>query len=172
MHIQEYNLCKGQDKMKKVLNWLWQKAKIIAKRSWENNKKVHKKALMKSENWLRLFIAILIFVIFTWGLMTDTPRIGLSFLFAGAMAIYAGYIYKGEEVMGYVLVGVLLAAAIPGLLPGLSESYKNGDFIGMLILILFGIFIWYYSSRLKKGEIPTFDDSPTERTKPKKGGNK
>ena len=70
------------------------------------------------------------------------------------MAIYAGYIYKGREVLGYVLVGVALATVIPSLLPGISESYKNADYIGMLILILVGVLIWYLSSQLKKVRYP------------------
>ena len=151
--------------MKSIFNWCIQKIKDFAKRSWENNKIVHKKALKKSEGRWCLFIALLVLIIFSWVLIPDAPSLGLSFLFAGSMAIYAGYIYKGEHVMGYVLAGVILATIIPSLLPSISDSYKNADYIGMIILLFLGILIWYYSSRLKKGEIPTLDDKPMKNNK-------
>ena len=70
--------------------------------------------------------------------------------------------------MGYVLAGVVLATAIPSLLPGISESYKNADYIGMLILILVGVFIWHLSSRLKVGERPAFEERKTTKSRPRK----
>jgi len=149
--------------IKSILNWIVQRIKDIASRSWENNKIVHQKALKKSENILRLVIAIFILLIFSYSLIPDVPGLGLSFFFAGLMAIYAGYIYKGEHVMGYVLAGVILASVIPSFLPGISDSYKKSDYIGMLVLILFGMFIWYFSSRLKKGEIPDFEEQSTRK---------
>ena len=84
------------------------------------------------------------------------------------MAIYAGYIYKGREVMGYVLAGVILATVIPSFFPGISESYKQADYIGMFILILFGLLIYYLSSQLKKGERPTFEEKKPRKPRPRK----
>jgi uncharacterized integral membrane protein len=150
--------------MNSVINWV----KGVIERSWQNNKKIHKKALKKSENRWRLFVAMLILVLFSWALIPDEPKMGLSFLFAGSMAIYAGYIYKGEMVMGYVLAGVVFATVIPLLLPGISEAYKNADYVGMLILILLGVFIWYLSSRLKKGEFPDFGEKPVKERRPRR----
>jgi len=70
--------------------------------------------------------------------------------------------------MGYVLIGVAIASVIPSLLPSISESYKNADYIGVLILILFGVFMWYISSRLKKGEASDFEESETRKRRPRK----
>ncbi len=142
--------------MKSVINWLFQQIKNIAKKSWENNKKIHLKELKKTEGRIRFLIALLVLALFSWALIPDDTKLGLSFLFAGLMAIYAGYIYKRREVMSYVLAGVILATVIPSLFPSISEFYKRADYIGMFILIFFGIFIWYLSSRLKKGEKPNF----------------
>lgn len=155
--------------MKSILNWLWHKIKIRAKRSWGNNKKIHKRALKKSENRWRLFIAVLLYVIISWALIQDDIKLGLSFLFAGAIAIYAGHIYKDRQAMGLVLVGVALASTlIPSFFPSVKESFKQGDYIGMLILILFGIFFWYFSGQLKKGEIPDFGDKPDSKPRTRK----
>lgn len=155
--------------MKPILNWVIQQIGTVAKRSWENCKKTHKKALRKSEARWCLFVALLLLVIFSWALIPGEPKLGLSFLFAGLMAIYAGYTYKDERVMGYVLIGVILATGIPSLLPGLAESYKKADYIGMTILIFLGIFIWYFSSRLKMGEIPDFEErSVRKRRRPRR----
>jgi len=149
--------------MKSATNFLTRKIKSIANRSWGNAKKTHQKGLKKDEGRIRLAIALLVLTLFSWALIPDDTKLGLSFLFAGVMAIYAGYIYKGREVMGLVIAGVILATIIPSLLPSISESYKNVDYIGMFILILFGVFIWYFSSRLKMGEIPTFEESKTTK---------
>ena len=146
-----------------MLKWFVQRIEIITKRSWENNSEIHRKALKKSEGRWRLFIALLILTFISWAVIPDDIKLGLSFLFAGLMAIYAGYIYRHRSVMGYVFAGVILATIIPSLFPGISESYTNADYIGVLILILFGVLIWYLSSRLKMGEIPTFEEPRTER---------
>ena len=151
-----------------MFSWLWLKIKEIATRSWANNKKVHKKALKKPENIVLLLAALFILAIFSYALIPDEPRLGLSFLFAGSMAIYAGYIYKGMHVMGYVLSGVILATVISSLLPGISNSYKRADYIGVIILISFGFLIWYISSRLKKGEMPDFNNKPTTKRRRRK----
>lgn len=154
--------------MKSMVNWFIQSLKRIAKGSWENNKKIHKKALKKPEGQWRLAVALTVLIFFSWALIPDEPRLGLSFLFAGLMAIYAGYIYKDRAAIGYVFAGVILATVIPSLLPGISESYKNADYIGMTILILFGFLIWYVSSRLKMGELPTFEERKTVRHRPRR----
>ena len=152
------------------IDWLIRFIKQRAKESWKHSKRVHKKGFSTDEGKIRLVIAIFLLLPFSWQLFATEWKIGLSFLFAGSMAIYAGYIYKGREVLGYVLVGVALATVIPSLLPGISESYKNTDYIGMLILILVGVLIWYLSSQLKKGEIPTFDEKKHRKPRPRKMG--
>jgi len=154
--------------MKTIINWFTSQIKIRAKRSWENSKTIHRKALKKNEGKTRLVIAIVFLIVFSWALLQDNILLGLSFLYAGSVAIYAGYIYKGREVMGYVLIGVAIASVIPSLLPSISESYKNADYIGVLILILFGVFMWYISSRLKKGEASDFEESETRKRRPRK----
>ena len=155
--------------MKNILNWLWRNLINIAIKSWNNNKIIHKKALKKSENILRFFIAIFLYSIISWALIHDDLKLGLSFLFAGAIAIYAGYIYKARQTMGLVLVGVALASTlIPTFFPGIKESFEKGDYIGMVVLILFGILFWYYSSQLKKGEIPELENSHTGKRRPRK----
>ncbi len=154
--------------MKAVINWLIQQIKLRAIRSWANSKRIHQRTLKKTEGQARLAIALIVLVIFSWALIPDDPKLGLSFLFAGSMAIYAGYIYKGREVMGYVLAGVILATVIPSFFPGISESYKQADYIGMFILILFGLLIYYLSSQLKKGERPTFEEKKPRKPRPRK----
>ena len=144
--------------MKAILSWFIQLVKHIAERSWQNSKKVHKKALRKTEGWIRLLIALFLLAIFSIALIPDETKIGLSFLFAGLTAVYAGYIYKGMHVMGYVLGGAILASVIPSLFPSVSESYKNADYIGCIILVLLGLIIWYCSAQLKKGERPTLEE--------------
>ena len=43
--------------------------------------------------------------------------------------------------------------------PILKNAFdKQADYIGMFILILFGLLIYYLSSQLKKGERPTFEE--------------
>lgn len=156
--------------MKAVLNWLWQTIQIRAKRSWQNSLKIHNKALTKSEGQLRLAIALILVALFSYALIPDNTKLGISFLFAGLMAIYAGYIYKGREVIGLVLVGVALASTlIPSFFPGIKESLNQGDYVGMIVLILFGVFFWYFSGQLKKGEVPEFGErKPRKRTKRKR----
>jgi len=150
------------------IDWLIRFIKQRAKESWENSKRVHKKGFSTGEGKIRLVIAVFLLLPFSWQLFATEWKIGLSFLFAGSMAIYAGYIYKGREVLGYVLVGVALATVIPSLLPSISESYKNTDYIGMLILILVGVLIWYLSSQLRKGETPTFEGRKAIKRRPRK----
>ncbi|MBN1160869.1 MAG: hypothetical protein JXA17_02830 [Dehalococcoidales bacterium] len=153
--------------MKAITYWVWQNIKIIAKRSWENSKLIHRKALKKPDNRFLLGTAIVLYAIISYALLADDIKLGLSFLFYGGIAIYAGYIYKGTHTMLLVLIGVALASTlIPSFLPAVKDSFIQRDYVGMIILILFGIFFWYYSSRLKKGQIPVSANNVTNN-KPK-----
>ncbi len=155
--------------MKTALAWIWQRIQVRVTRSWYNNKLVHKRALKKSENVLRLGIAVLLYVMVSWAIVQDDVRLGLSFVFAGALAIYAGHIYKGRQTMGLVLIGVAIASTlIPSFFPSIKDAFKQGDYIGMLVFILFGLFFWYYSGQLKKGEIPVFEEKQSLKRRPRK----
>ncbi len=131
---------------------LWSLQRI--RQSWKNSKEAHKKGLQTGEGRIRLLIAVVLLVLFSWQLVSTDMKLGLSFVFAGSMAIYAGHIYKGEEVIGLVLGGVILASVIPTLFPVISESFSNGDYIGIAVLIVLGIVVWLWSDSLKKGEKP------------------
>ena len=119
------------------MDWIWQKLRTSGARSWHNNTNIHKKALKKDENKLRLGISVFLYMLLSWAIIQDYIKLGLSFIFAGATAIYAGYIYKGRQTMGLVLVGVALASMlIPTFFPAIEQSFKQGDYVGVLILIL------------------------------------
>jgi hypothetical protein len=125
-----------------------------AKASFENAIKIHKYHLRKQSGWYNLIFAIIIYLAFAASLVSSDIKIGLSFIFSGFMALYTGVIYKGEHVMGYVLVGVILGTTV---LPTLSEGWKSGihgDWISAIVVFCLGVYLWVQSSRLKKGELP------------------
>lgn len=168
-HHTNKNEFSQRKQMKTIYNWLIQKISEIAKKSWENSKSIHKKALKKSENRFLLGISIFLYFLISYALLSDDIKLGLSFLFSGGIAIYAGYIYKGTSTMLLVLIGVGLASTlIPSFFPAIKDSYTQRDYIGMIILILFGIFFWYYSSRLKKGDNPALEEEKDKQKSPRK----
>jgi hypothetical protein len=135
---------------------LGQFIKELAIKSWQNSMESHRRNLKKRENQGRLAMGVLLFILFFLQLLDSDVKLAASFMFAGGMALYTGTIYKGREVMGFVLVGVVLAATLPNMLiPGIRESFAQGNYIGMVVLIGLGIYIFYWSSTLKKGEIPS-----------------
>lgn len=137
-----------------------------AVKSWQNSLRSHRFYLKKDENKLRLAIAAGLFLYFFTYLLDTDWKLAVSFMFAGGMALYSGVVYKGREVMGFVLVGVVLAATLPNVLvPGIRESFSQGNYVGTAILIGVGIYLFNSSSTLKKGSIP---EDWTKREKPKR----
>jgi hypothetical protein len=145
-------------------DWILKTIKTIASTSWEKSKSIHRKALKKSGNLARLIIGTGLYLLISYSLLTDDIGFGLSFIFSGGIAIFFGYVYKGEKVMLAVLLGVGIGRAIiPSIFPGIKDSFISGDLISIIILILFGIFLWYYSTMLKKGDIPEMEPEPTKK---------
>jgi len=133
------------------------------KQSWKNAKKVHSSRLRKDEGRIRLVIAVVLYVLLSWALLQDDLKLGLSFLFAGFIAIYTGVIYKRQDSFAYVIGGVLLATAV---LPTFLDAWKvikNGEWIGAIIVFGLGVLLWYWSNRMKAGEPPMVEEKRTYR---------
>ena|GEM_PF-5726840 len=89
---------------------------------------------------------------FVCAFINSDIKLGLSFAFAGFMAIYTGVIYKGGHVIVFVIVGIILAMPVPPMvLEGLKLGIR-GDWISAITLFILGLCLWILSSRLKKGE--------------------
>lgn len=133
---------------------------LILKRlqtSWENAKRIHSYWLKRSEGRWRLLIALLIWVLLSWQLLSTDPKIGISFLFTVGIAIYSGVIYKSREAIAFVVGGVLLGLTVLPTFLGAWEALKNGEWIATIITFLLGLFLLYWSSTMKAGELPRFD---------------
>lgn len=122
------------------------------KQSWKNAKRVHSSRLRTDEGRLRLGIAILIYLLLSWALLQDDLKLGLSFVFAGFIAIYTGVIYKRRDSFAYVIGGVILATAVIPTFLDAWKAIKNGEWIGAIIVFCLGVLLWYWSSRMKAGE--------------------
>lgn len=127
------------------------------KQSWDNAKRVHSSRLRTDEGRIRLGIAVLLYVLLSWSILQSDLKLGLSFLFAGFIAIYTGVIYKRRDSFAYVIGGVILAtAAIPTFLDA-WKAIKNGEWIGAIIVFCLAVLLWYWSSRMKAGEPPIIE---------------
>jgi hypothetical protein len=123
-------------------------------RSYKNAIKIHKRNLKKDSGVYILLGSLFIYLILSWSLINSDIKIGLSFIFSGFIAIYTGAIYKYHNVIGYVLVGCALASVIIPTFLGAWESFQGGDWIGALIVFVFGIILWIYSNQMKSGKPP------------------
>ncbi|MCK4245229.1 MAG: hypothetical protein KAX20_06340 [Candidatus Omnitrophica bacterium] len=126
--------------------------------SWGNAKRIHSYWLKRSEGRWRLLIALLIWWLFSWQLLSTDPKLGISFLFTVFMAIYSGVIYRSREAIAFVVGGVLLGITVLPTFLGAWEAAKNGDWIAAAITVLLGLFLLYWSSTMKAGELPEFND--------------
>ncbi len=130
---------------------IWEFLGKRARQSWRNAKRAHKKGLKARDGRYRLLVGLALLAMFTWGLADTSASMAVSFFFSGSMAIYFGYVYRGEHVMGYVLVGGMLTSAAWRLIPPIRDSFAAGDVLGTAVLIAVGIVIWLRGSRLGKG---------------------
>jgi hypothetical protein len=133
-----------------IKKWLLEHLKA----SFRNAKKVHGRSLKTSDGWIRLVIALSLYLLLSYALISDDIKLGLSFIFSGFMVIYSGTIYKGGQVMGYVLLGVILGTVVTAFISESWHSVVGGDWIGSIILFSVGVFLWVGSSRLKSGKPP------------------
>ena len=117
--------------LKILAGWI----KERARNSLQLAMKRHSYWLGKPGGVTRLLIALGLFLLFLWVLFPTDWKLGFSFLLAGSTAIYSGIIYKGEDVIGLVLAGVLLATVIPTLFPAIRDSYAKGDYIGIRLCL-------------------------------------
>lgn len=135
--------------MSGIGNWLLERFE----KSLENAKKVHSYWLSKSEGRILLLIAVFLWVIFSYALIQDSLKIGISFVITGLMVIYSGAIYRDERVMGIVVVGVFVATLVPQFIADAWGAFKYGDWVSTVILLAFTIFLWYWSSVMKRGRL-------------------
>lgn len=126
----------------------------IAAIVYENFNRRHRSKLGKKENILRFFISIFILYIFSKALLETDWRLGASFIFAGATAVWFGYIYRGRDVMGLVLVGVILGSLVSALAPDAWKALSSGDFIGAVIVIGIMGYLYFASREFKRGRRP------------------
>lgn len=132
-------------------DWLIKRLRI----SIRNSKKIHSYWLRRNEGLVRLVIALLIYIILLPSLFGTSILLGLSFLFSGFIAIFTGVIYKGRDVMAYVLGGVLLGMTVLPTLFGAWDAVQEGDWIGAIIVFFLGVFLWLWSTRMKAGKPPS-----------------
>lgn len=131
------------------------------KQSWENAKRVHLSRLSTDEGRIRLGIAVFLCIILSWAILQDDLKLGLSFLFAGSIAICTGVIYKRRDSFAYIIGGVILATAVIPTLLNAWKVIKYGDWIGAIIIFCLGMLLWYWSSRMKAGESPIIEERRT-----------
>jgi len=128
--------------------------RFLVNLGWANSKRTHSSRLTTKEGRSRLAIALLLYLVLSWVLIQDERRLGLSSVFAGFVAIYSGVIYKRQEAFAYVVGGVLLATAVIPTLTDAYETFKNGEWLGAVIILALGVLLWYWTSRMKAGEPP------------------
>jgi len=132
----------------KALRWiLTELAQII----YDNYNERHRSKLRKGENLLRLGISIFILFFISKALLETDWRLGLSFIVAGLTAIWFGYIYRGREVMGLVLIGVIIGSLVTLLAPDAWQAFSSGDFVGGAIIVFLMAFFYFISREYKKG---------------------
>ena len=119
-----------------------------------NYGKRHRDKLREPENVIRLLISVFIMYIIAWSLLETDRRLGFSFIVAGITAIWFGYVYRGREVMGLVLVGVIVGTLVTLLAPSAWKAFSSGDIAGAVIILALISFFYYISSQYKKGKHP------------------
>jgi len=121
---------------------------------YDNFNKRHRKRLQKGENVLRLIISIFILYVFSKALLETDWRLGVSFIFTGLTAMWFGYVYRGREVMGLVLVGVIIGTLVTALAPDAWKAFSSGDLIGAAVIVGIMIYLYLISREYKKGRQP------------------
>lgn len=144
-------LCWLTIKIAKALWWLLVRLAPII---YDNYNKRHRNKLQKGENVLRLIIALFILYILSKALLGTDWRLGVSFVIAGLTAVWFGYIYRGREVMGLVLVGVIIGTLVTALAPDAWQALSSGDFIGVAVIISIMIYLYFTSREYKRGRRP------------------
>lgn len=133
---------------------LWWLIVNIMRISYINFNKRHRHRLSDGTNVLRLIISIIIFFFFSQALLESDWRLGLSYVFSGFIAIWFGYIYRNEVVMGLVLVGVVIGSLVTVLAPQAWKAFSAGDYIGAAVIVFLMIFFFSISREYKKGRRP------------------
>lgn len=145
-----------RENTKSIGNLLKKLMEVLVGASIANYKKRHSAKLQSPENRLRLGIAFVLIPMIASSLLQTDWRLGLSFVTAGATAIWFGYVYKGRDVIGLVLVGVIIGT-IPGILfPDAVNVAQTGDIMGAVIILAFGVFFYYLADQYKKGKRPKY----------------
>ena len=129
-------------------------ASTVGRIVYDNFNKRHRKKLQKGENILRLTISIFLLYVFSKALLETDWRLGISFIFAGLTAVWFGYVYRGREVIGLVLVGVIIGSLVTALAPDAWEAFSSGDFIGAAVIVGIMIYLYVVSREYKKGRRP------------------
>ena len=75
---------------------------------------------------------------------------GVDFIYAGATAIYYGYILRHPGAIVIVYIGVILGGEVTHLLLPAFTSARNGDYISGIVLLGFGGYIWIQAQRFQK----------------------
>lgn len=138
----------------KIVRALWWLLVRVATIIYDNFNKRHRNRLGKGENMLRLIISIFILYIFSKTLLETDWKLGVSFIIAGLTAIWFGYIYRGRDVMGLVLVGVIIGTLVTALAPDAWKALSGGDFIGAVVIGSLMIYLYFKSRELKRGRRP------------------
>ena len=71
-------------------------------------------------------------------------------MYAGASAIYYGYILRHPGAIVIVYVGVLLGGEVTKLLLPAVQSARGGDFVSGIALLGVGGYIWVQAQRFQK----------------------
>ncbi len=121
---------------------------------YQNFNKRHRPKLGDGENIFRLFISLFLLYFVSRALLETDWRLGISFIFAGLTAIWFGYVYRGREVIGLVLVGVIVASIVTILAPDAWKALSTGDFIGAAVIVVLMIYFYLQSREYKKGRRP------------------
>jgi len=125
-----------------------------AQLTYSNFNKRHRDKLRKGRNIVQLAISIFILYFLSKALLETDWRLGFSLILAGLTAIWFGYIYRGREVMGLVLVGVIIGSLVTALAPNAWQALSSGDFIGGAVIIFLMVFLYFMSREYKKGRRP------------------
>lgn len=137
-----------------LVKGLWWLIVNIVHISYINFDKRHRHRLSDGTNILRLIISIIIYFFFCKALLESDWRLGISYVVSGFIAIWFGYIYRNEVVMGLVLVGVIIGSLVTVLAPEAWKAFSAGDYIGAAIIVFLMIFFFVIASQYKKGRHP------------------
>jgi hypothetical protein len=111
----------------------------------------------RKDKWVHLALcvvfSVLLFPYLTSEAFSSSFMIGMSFLWSALVAISLGYILRHPALLILVFVGVFLGREGVNLLMTAKESTINGDFIGSLILLVFGFYLIFEANRIKSGSM-------------------